>query len=50
MLNDKTNLDKISKGELILQKKIDDADEYFKKIDRNQFEEFIKQRKKLSKV
>jgi hypothetical protein len=37
-------------GEKILQKKINDANEYFKKIDRNQFEEFRKQRKELSKV
>ena len=39
-----------SLGENILQKKINDANEYFKKIDRNQFEEFRKQRKVLSKV
>ena len=39
-----------SLGEKILKKKINDADEYFKKIDRNHFEEFRKQRKALSKI
>ena len=36
-------------GEKILQKKINDANEYFKKSNKNQFEEFRKQRKILSK-
>lgn len=39
-----------SLGEQLLQKKISEANEYFKKINRNQFEEFRKQRKELSKV
>lgn len=39
-----------SLGEKILQKKINDANEYFKKIDKNNIEEFRKQRKSLSKV
>ena len=39
-----------SLGEKMLQKKINDANEYFKKIDKNHFEEFRKQRKTLSKV
>lgn len=38
-----------SLGEQILQKKINEANEYFKKNDRNQFEEFRKQRQELSK-
>ena len=37
-------------GEKILQKKINDANEYFKKSNKNQFEEFRKHRKILSKV
>ncbi|MEY4540039.1 MAG: hypothetical protein RLZZ306_1796 [Bacteroidota bacterium] len=50
MADKEIHLDKISKGDITLQKKINDANKYFNKIDRNQFEDFRKHRNSLNHI